>query len=71
MCRVHVSPRGISEENKETTTLEEVGAEQVFFEEAQDELELVELRPLISMAPKGAEKIMNLQEWLKSPLFAG
>ena len=68
MCRVHVSPWAISEEIKETTTQEEVGEEQVLFEEVQDELELVELRPLISMAQKGGvEKIVNLQEWLKSP----
>ena len=68
MCRVHVSPRGISEENKETTTQEEVGEEQVLFEEVQDELELVELRPLISMAQKGGvEKIVNLPGvlWMK------
>ena len=44
-----------------------MGEEQVLFEEVQDELELVELRPLISMAQKGVEKIMNLQEWLKCP----
>ena len=68
LCRVHVSTNCISEENKETTTQEEVGEEQVLFEEVQDELELVELRPLISMAQKGGvEKIVNLQEWLKSP----
>ena len=68
LCRVHVNPRGISEENKETTTQEEVGEEQVLFEEVQDELELVELRPLISRAQKGGvENIVNLQERLKSP----
>ena len=45
-----------------------MGEEQVLFEEVQDELELVELRPLISMAQKGGvEKIANIQEWLKSP----
>ena len=45
-----------------------MGEEQVLFEEVQDELELVELRPLISMAQKhGVEQIVNLQEWLKSP----
>ena len=68
LCRVHVSPRGISEENKETTTQKEVGEEQVLFEEVQDELELVELRPLISMAQRGVEKIVDLEECLKSPL---
>ena len=45
-----------------------MGEEQVLFEKIQDELELVELRPLISMAQKsGVEKIVNLQVWLKSP----
>ena len=68
MCRVHIGPRGISEENKKTTIQEEVGEEQVHFEEVQEELELVELHPLISMAQKGGvEKIANIQEWLKSP----
>ena len=67
MYRVLINARGISKENKETTTQEEVGEEQVLFEEVQDELELVDLHPLISMAQKGSvEKIMNLQEWLKS-----
>ena len=45
-----------------------MGEEQVLFEEVQDELELVELHPLISMAQKGGvEKIVNLREGLKSP----
>ena len=37
-------------------------------EKVQDELELVELRSMISMAHNdGVEKIMNLKECLKSP----
>ena len=45
-----------------------MGEEQVLFEKIQDELELVELRPLISMAQKGGvEKIVNLPGvlWMK------
>ena len=53
---------------EETATQEEVGEEEVLVEDVQDELELVELRPLMSMAQRGGvEKILNLKEWLKSP----
>ena len=46
----------------------QVGEEDVLVEEVQDELELVELRPLMSLAQRGGvEKILNLKEWLKSP----
>ena len=37
-------------------------------EEVQDEQELVELRPLISIPQRGGnERIISLKEWLKSP----
>ena len=37
-------------------------------EESETELELVELRPLISIPQEGGvEKILNVKEWLKLP----
>ena len=59
--------RNILEEDEEDTA-QEVGEEQVLFEDIQDELEPVELRPLMSMTQRGGiEKIVNLKEWIKSP----
>ena len=53
---------------EEPANQEAVGEEDVLVKEVQDELELVELRPLISIPQKGGvEKILSLKEWLKSP----
>ena len=48
--RICKKTRNPSERNEETATQEEIGEEEVLVEEVQDELELVELRPLLSMA---------------------
>ena len=65
--RICKKARNILEEDEEDTA-QEVGEEQVLVENIQDELELVELRPLMSMTQRGGiEKIVNLKEWMKSP----
>ena len=66
--RICKKPRKAAANNEETVKQEAVGEEEVLVEEVEDELELVELRPLISIPQRGGvEKILSLKEWLKSP----
>ena len=45
-----------------------VGEEDLLVEDIDDELDMLELRPLISIPQRGGvEKIVNLAEWMKSP----
>ena len=66
--RICKKPRKAAANNEEIANQEAVGEEEVLVEEVEDELELVELRPLISIPQRGGvEKILSLKEWLKSP----
>ena len=66
--RICKKPRRATRNNEETVNQEAVREEEVLVEEVQDELELVELRPLISIPQRGGiERIISLKEWLKSP----
>ena len=66
--RICKKPRKATENDVETANQEAVGEEEVLVEEVQDEQELVELRPLISIPQRGGiERIISLKEWLKSP----
>ena len=58
----------ICKRNKELNIAQVVGEEDVLVEDIDDELDMVELRPLISIPQRGGvEKIVNLAEWMKSP----
>ena len=58
----------ICKRNKELNIAHVVGEEDVLVEDIDDELDMVELRPLISIPLRGGvEKIVNLAEWMKSP----
>ena len=58
----------ICKRNKELNIAHVVGEEDVLVEDIDDELDMVELRPLISIPQRGGvEKIVNLAEWMKSP----
>ena len=58
----------ICKRNKELNIAHVVGEEDVLVEDIDDELDMVELRPLISIPQRGGvEKIVNLSEWMKSP----
>ena len=60
----------ICKRNKELNVAHVVGEEDLLVEDIDDELDMVELRPLISIPQRGGvEKIVNLAlaEWMKSP----
>ena len=58
----------ICKRNKELNIAHIVGEEDVLVEDIDDELDMVELRPLINIPQRGGvEKIVNLAEWMKSP----
>ena len=58
----------ICKRNKELNVAHVVWEEDLLVEDIDDELDMVELRPLISIPQRrGVEKIVNLAEWMKSP----
>ena len=58
----------ICKRNKEVDVAHVVGEEDLLVEDIDYELDMVELRPLISIPQRGGvEKIVNLSEWMKSP----
>ena len=68
LCENLAEHKRICKRDKELKVAHVVGVEDLLVEDIDDELDMVELRPLISIPQRGGvEKIVNLAEWMKSP----